>query len=122
MGCDHHRSCSQSPPTTYLVLSLALPRHPRRDATLLGTRAQSAHCLGAQALLIVLTNISHSGDDEVSDKASRQPRLAEAPVFSSPSMVSGNSGLVWGVIPRHVYVALQASEEHRWLTCMLVCR
>lgn len=46
--------------------------------------------------------------------------LVKPPVISSYSTVSGNSGLVWGLIPRKV--ALLASEEHRWLTCMPVCR
>lgn len=70
-------------PATTWSSSLALHRHPRRDATPPGTEHRAPTAYVAQVLLVLLTNISHSGGDEVqSDKASCQPRL-EAPVFSS---------------------------------------
>lgn len=103
MGCRYHRCSSQQPLPLGPPSSLVLHRHPRRDATLRSLVQRTEHALrtqvvGAQILLIAdQYQISHSGANKVhSDKASCQPRLGEAPVFSSYSTVSGNSGLVWG--------------------------
>lgn len=98
MGCHYHRCSPQHPLPLGPPSSLALHRHPRCDATLRSLVQRTEHPLGTQVLLIADQNqISHSGAEEVqSDKASCQPRLGEAPVFSSSSTVSGISGLVWG--------------------------